>query len=416
MPRRAIDCVSWSRSPRRRAAACRRKSCTRGGWSPAACAGEEAELAADVRFDSLAAELEAALGSAVATFDDATFERWAERLFAWQIAHNPAYRGYCEGRAARAISRWREIPPVPTAAFKHLNLLSVEPGRAAEAVFHTSGTTRGAERRGQHPVARLALYRAAALPPFREHVLAGATGLGLLSLVPSPAAAPHSSLSRMIGMAAAELGARDPWLARADGSVRVAEALAAARAAVAADRPVLVTATAFALVQWLDALSADGVALRLPAGSRLMETGGFKGRVREVARADLYDAVEERLGIQRTRIVNEYGMTELLSQFYEPVLSEPAAPAALDARVHRAPAWVRTRVLDPVTLAELPAGAPGLLCHFDLANAGSVCCVLTEDLGVAAAGGFRLLGRLPGAEPRGCSLATEDLLAAARRS
>lgn len=386
------------------------------GWSPAACVAEGAELAADVRFDALAEELEAALGSADATFDDAAFEHWAERLFAWQLAHNSAYRGYCEGRRAATVSRWQEIPPVPTAAFKHLNLLSVEPGRAAEAVFHTSGTTRGSAGRGRHPVARLALYRAAALPPLREHVLTGAAELGLLSLVPSPAQAPHSSLSRMIGMTAEAVGAPDPWFASADGSVRVAEATAAARAAVAEDRPVLVAATAFALVQWLDALTADGVALRLPAGSRLMETGGFKGRVREVARADLYEAVEERLGVPQARIVNEYGMTELLSQFYEPVLSDPDAPAAVDARVHRAPAWVRTRVLDPVTLAELPAGAPGLLCHFDLANAGSVCCLLTEDLGVAVAGGFRLMGRVPGAEPRGCSLATEDLLAAAGRS
>ena len=122
--------------------------------------------------------------------------------------------------------------------------------------------------------------------------------------------------------------------------------------------------------------------------------------------------MEARLGIPSSCVVNEYGMTELLSQFYEPVLSSPPAPA-LAERYHVAPPWVRTRVLDPVSLAPVRPGQPGLLCHLDLANAGSAACVLTEDMGVAVEGGFRLLGRAPGAEPRGCSLATEDLLRAA---
>jgi hypothetical protein len=314
------------------------------------------------------------------------------------------------------VRDWRDIPPAPTTAFKHLRLLSVEEGRDAEALFRTSGTTKGAERRGEHPVASLALYRASLLPTFRAHVVAGADGLDLLSLVPTPADAPHSSLSRMLGAVAEELAgkgiARSAWLAAADGSLDLPGLLAAARVAEAERRPVLITATAFALVHWLDALAREGVRLRRPDGSRLMETGGFKGRSRAVERDALYGAVRERLGIPAERVVNEYGMTEMLSQFYEPVLSDPSARVAPADRHHVAPSWVRTRVLDPVSLAELPPGTAGLLCHHDLANAGSVCAVLTEDLGVAVPGGFRLLGRIPGAEPRGCSLAIEDLLRA----
>ena len=71
-------------------------------------------------------------------------------------------------------------------------------------------------------------------------------------------------------------------------------------------------------------------------------------------------------------------------------------------------------MLDPVSLVQVPEGEPGLLCHHDLANVGSVACLLTEDMGVAVADGFRLLGRIPGAEPRGCSLAIEELLNAAQ--
>ncbi|MCA9736341.1 MAG: hypothetical protein KC645_01830, partial [Gemmatimonadetes bacterium] len=142
-----------------------------------------------------------------------------------------------------------------------------------------------------------------------------------------------------------------------------------------------------------------------PAGSRLMETGGFKGRRAAVSRDALRAAVEDRLGIPATHIVAEYGMTELLSQFYDPVLRTGGAVRG----VFQGPPWVRTRVLDPDTLREQPAGVTGVLAHHDLANLHSVSAVLTEDLGVARADGFELLGRATGAELRGCSLTFEEI-------
>jgi hypothetical protein len=101
-------------------------------------------------------------------------------------------------------------------------------------------------------------------------------------------------------------------------------------------------------------------------------------------------------------------MTELLSQMYEPVLRE--GPSA--SRRHVPPPWLRVRALDATTLEPVPAGSPGLLCFFDLANAGSVSHVLTEDMGTVSADGLRLQGRVAGAEPRGCSLALEEFLTA----
>ena len=80
-------------------------------------------------------------------------------------------------------------------------------------------------------------------------------------------------------------------------------------------------------------------------------------------------------------------------------------------RFHRGPPWVRTRVLDPMTLEPKAPGEVGVLAHMDLANLGSVSSILTEDLGREVPGGFQLVGRSPGSEPRGCSLAMEDFLA-----
>ena len=146
-----------------------------------------------------------------------------------------------------------------------------------------------------------------------------------------------------------------------------------------------------------------------PRGSLIMETGGFKGRSRVLDRPEFYASLSEAHGVPLEGILNEYGMTELLSQFYDgPVAATSGVP--LEARRHVPPPWVRTRVLDPNTLSALPIGEPGLLCHYDLANAGSVMAVLTEDVGVAVEDGFRLLGRAQGGEPRGCSLAMDDLL------
>jgi hypothetical protein len=144
-----------------------------------------------------------------------------------------------------------------------------------------------------------------------------------------------------------------------------------------------------------------------------METGGFKGRSRVLERPEFYASLSETHGVPFEAIVNEYGMTELLSQFYDgPVAA--VSGMDLEGRRHVPPPWVRTRVLDPNTLSAVPMGEPGLLCHYDLANAGSVMAVLTEDQGVAVEDGFRVLGRVQGAEPRGCSLAMDDLLSGVR--
>jgi len=111
--------------------------------------------------------------------------------------------------------------------------------------------------------------------------------------------------------------------------------------------------------------------------------------------------------------VNEFGMTELLSQLYSvPKPSSPGADSSIDPPWLLGPPWLRVRALDPNDLSPLPDGEPGLLCYFDLANLGSVCAVLTEDVGRVSAGAVQWLRRSPGAPPRGCSLATAELLAA----
>ena len=179
---------------------------------------------------------------------------------------------------------------------------------------------------------------------------------------------------------------------------------------VAAGTPVALCGTAFAFVHLCDALAARGAVLALPEGSRAMETGGFKGRSRELARDALYALIERRLGIPPRRVVNQYGMTELGSQFYDSVLREPGEP-----RRKLAPPWTRVRIVDPDTGKDAAPGDVGSVVVFDLANTGSVCAIQTADVGRAVGDGFEVLGREPGAEARGCSIAADELLASAGR-
>ena len=118
------------------------------------------------------------------------------------------------------------------------------------------------------------------------------------------------------------------------------------QSAVAENAPVCVAATAFALSHALDALEERSISLELPAGSRIMETGGFKGRARTVDRDDLYARARRAFGVRNGAIVAEYGMTELTSQYYDGVLT-CGEDATTDARRKYAPPWLRARVIGP---------------------------------------------------------------------
>ena len=131
-----------------------------------------------------------------------------------------------------------------------------------------------------------------------------------------------------------------------------------------------------------------------------METGGYKGSGREIEKAELYDMFQTFLGLRPDAVINEYGMTELSSQFYARGLDTP----------HAGPPWLRATVIDPETGAEVEDGAIGILRIFDLANLGSVLAIETQDLAIRRGERFELIGRDPGALPRGCSRMADEAM------
>lgn len=371
---------------------------------------EEARLAEAADLD---ADVLAAIGGGWRDpLDEAGFDALARRIFAHQFRFNPVYRQFCllAGVSAPAdVGSWREIPPVPTGAFKVGRWASFPPG-AEVAAFRTSGTTTAG--RGVHRFESLALYNAAILPPARRFLAPDRERIRCLLLSPPPAEAPDSSLVHMFAVFREALGAPgSAFLLRAGETSGSTAAAGAFERAVADGEPVLVAGAALAFHRVLEAAAPRS--WPLPPGSRAMVTGGFKG-IRGAADPDaLAAAIAARLGIPRERQVGEYGMTELSSQYYTAGLRRALGLEAPGGDGFVRPPWVRARIVDPLTGVDVPTGEEGALVHVDLANRGSALVVQTSDLAVAAAdGGFVLRGRAPGTEARGCSLAADLWLGA----
>jgi hypothetical protein len=158
--------------------------------------------------------------------------------------------------------------------------------------------------------------------------------------------------------------------------------------------------TAFSFVHLLDFLGENNMRFDLPAGSRVMETGGYKNRSRSMPKAELHALITKHLGVPPENIVCEYGMSELSSQAYD----VKGRRAKGGVRSFHFPPWARAQIVSPETGREVAGGETGLIRVFDLANVFSVMAIQTEDLGIHRGDGFELIGRAELAEPRGCSL------------
>jgi acyl-CoA synthetase (AMP-forming)/AMP-acid ligase II len=435
--------------------------------------------------------LETQILDAITGADADSFDALALKVFAYQYALNGPYRNFCDRRrlTPNRVDHWLQIPAVPTSGFKVADL-TCRPDTPS-TLFLTSGTTQGVDRRGRHLVADLTLAHAAILSnaqtslfpdlprspyvPLSPHSSQHSSQhshdrrLLILSLTPPPSQRPHSSLIHMIDLLMHRWGTVDShYLGASDGldGERLRHAL---EQAADDHQPIALFGTTAAFAQWFEECEGLNWCVAVPPGSRLMDTGGLKRAEKSdrpsssavthvVSHRDAFLSLTKRLlGLPAQAIVNEYGMTELGSQFYSsshggsrdgserlpmppynllemgacaaktengPPMppynllemgacaaktenSPPMPPYPNSTGFYTIPPWMRVRVVDPATGNDMPPGKTGLLCHYDLANLHSVMAVHTDDLGVQPPGrvdGFYLLGRVAGSEPRGCSL------------
>jgi len=352
------------------------------------------------------AALAARVGALIASEDGAERDAVLEALFAYQQRWLPPYARFCAQRSARAPHAlpW-SIPALPTDAFRFARISSRDEPELRRC-FASSGTT--ADARSEHVFADLSLYDAAAERAARHMLFPDCQRMQLLILAPPEDSAPDSSLSYMLARFVEWFGAPGSahfWPLDRGTAPALTRALQTAQGT---RQPVALLGTSFAFVHALDAL--DERRFQLPFGSRIMQTGGFKGRSRELSPETMRAWLAERFGMDEAWIADEYGMTELFSQLYETTLREAALDLPRTPRRLWAPPWVRASVLDPEQLVPTAEGTPGLVRIDDAANLDSVSAIQTADVGVAQHGGLALLGRAQGAVARGCSITADVLL------
>ncbi|HKD69142.1 MAG TPA: acyl-CoA reductase [Candidatus Binataceae bacterium] len=339
--------------------------------------------------------------------DSGRFEELAKALFAYQFNHVEPYREFCRcwGGSPASVKTVADITPVSTAAFKYVKFCAGLPQR----IFRTSGTTHGRDRRGEHFMPGVQLYRASALAHLERMMFPDRCRPWMLALHPVADRMPESSLSQMISWCIESFGGARSLCCATPQQVDSRAAFDFLREAEAAAEPICILGTTAALSAIFDYLRVIGARLRLAADSRVMDTGGPKGQSKPLTQAEVRAMAQQYLGISSPWVINEYGMTELSSQLYDATpVNCPGASEGVE-RVKVAPPWLKVIARDPASLRPVGPQEIGLLSFFDLANAGSVSALLTEDLGVVnAEGTVRVLGRLIGSDPRGCALGIEQ--------
>ncbi|SHK81304.1 long-chain-fatty-acid--protein ligase [Hymenobacter psychrotolerans] len=305
------------------------------------------------------------------------------RLFRHQARHCPPYAAYLAalGRDPQQVQQLTDIPFLPIEFFKTHDVRT-EPGSwEPQELFLSSGTTR--QQRSHHRLRDPQLYRRNAARIFEQYY-GPLQNWTFLALLPSYLEQGHSSLVAMVDYFARESGQEQPAFFLHDHAALL-QALAAAKQA---GRRVLLFGVSYAL---LDLAAEYGAAPELQ-NLTVLETGGMKGRRREMIREELHQELQQAFG--PAGIHSEYGMTELLSQAY----------SFGDGRFH-APPQLRVLLRDPADPFALSETRPdGAINVIDLANVDSCAFIETKDLArLHPDGSFEVLGRMDNSDIRGCN-------------
>ncbi|MBL0739606.1 acyl transferase [Chryseolinea lacunae] len=314
------------------------------------------------------------------TLNDESFADIALQLFRFQAVHNPIYRSFITHLAIdiNRVTTLEAIPFLPIAFFKSQLLQTGE--WSPEAIFTSSGTTGSATSR--HDVHDLNFYLAHAQRCF-ESFFGPLTDYNFLALLPSYLERKGSSLIAMMDHFIRQ--SASPWSAfylhDVDKMLRDLDTLRSN------GRKTILWGVSFALLDLAEQFPRD------LSPFLIFETGGMKGRKKEMTRAELHTRLTRAFGVDK--IYSEYGMTELLSQGYTRGGNTFWCPPALKV--------VGRDLTDP-----LQKGLLHETCGInviDLANIHSVAFIETEDLGkVYPDGSFEILGRMDNSDVRGCNL------------
>ncbi len=310
---------------------------------------------------------------------DEMFNDVALSLYAYHLKNNATYKTFIELFAPHASpQQWQDIPCLPVSFFKTHDLyISPSP---SETVFTSSGTT--GSNTSRHFVANLSDYHSICTAGF-ERAFGSIKDYTFCCLLPSYMERSGSSLIEMCRFFIEHGGGGGFYLYNIDQLLNdITQYKSSAK-------KVVLIGVSFALLDLAESMPNKDIFRDVI----VMETGGMKGRRKEITRMALHEIINVGIGV--SHVASEYGMTELMSQAY-----------AKEGGVFVPPPWMRVtsrHVHDPRDVR--PFGRPGLLNIYDLANWHSMPFVSVDDVGVVYENNtFEVMGRYDSADVRGCNL------------
>lgn len=312
--------------------------------------------------------------------NNSLFETIALRVFRYQYSNCEPYRRYLGyiGTDPDAVTSLETIPFLPVQFFKSEDIYSGD--CVPEKVFTSSATTGMVPSR--HPVADISLYESSFLNGFRLFY-GNPENYVILALLPSYLERDGSSLVYMADKLIRMTGSSESGFYLNNRS----ELFNKITSLKKGNKKVILLGVSFALLDFATEYKIEFPELIV------METGGMKGRGREIEREELHKILKNCFGVHN--IHSEYGMAELLSQAY-----------STGDGVFQTPPWMEILIRDlnnPFRIAGIEKR--GGINIIDLANVNSCSFIETEDMGIKTAGnGFKILGRIKNSELRGCNL------------
>ncbi|SHJ31915.1 acyl transferase [Aquimarina spongiae] len=309
------------------------------------------------------------------------FEETALKIFHHQYINNLVYQRFCNllGITRSSVTSIDRIPYLPIEFFKKEKVVSTT--KIPQKVFTSSGTTGSVT--SKHYVSDLSIYEDSFRKGF-QHFYGDITEYVVLALLPSYLEREGSSLVYM-----AEKLIEDSQHPESGFYLYETKKLIdTLQTLLTSDKKILLLGVSFALLDLIEQHK-----IRLTDQVVVMETGGMKGRRKELIREELHQKLSKGFGIQK--IHSEYGMTELLSQAY-----------SKGDGIFECPPWMKMSVRNPEDpLSTIGYNRTGGINIIDLANINSCSFIATQDLGkVSKDGSFQILGRFDHSDIRGCNL------------
>jgi len=309
------------------------------------------------------------------------FEDAALRIFKYQYINNAVYQRFCNllGVISSSVKYSADIPYLPISFFKQTKIMSSS--SAIQQVFTSSGTTGSITSR--HYITDLSIYEKSFRKGF-YYFYGNITDYTVLGLLPSYLERKNSSLIYMTEKLIKESQQVESGFYLNE----IEELITTIHRLQKQNKKILLIGVSFALVD-----IAEKYDLHLDKNIIIMETGGMKGRRKEMIRPELHQILKKGFGV--STIHSEYGMTELLSQAY-----------SQGQGIFYCPPWMKISIRDTEDpLKSLPSGKTGGINIIDLANIYSCSFIATQDLGKTHPNGsFEILGRFDHSDIRGCSL------------